>query len=132
MKQQIDDQTHIISKLISYAGSTLKQTLPVIKNKFRDFPICLLDYTENEKKENLIEIRFDSEQATLSCMLNEDSTCNNSFLFFDQTEHLNECINYLRTVYEYDYISCRWELPVSYLSLEKAGRDICLFFYPKG
>jgi len=131
MEQQICHQKHIISKLISYAGSTLRITLPELKRRFKDYPLCQIDYIERDLQEYLVEIRFDNEQATLSCMFDHDLKCNGSFLFFDDSDGLDDCINYLKSMHIYDFISCRWQLPDCYLSLKKAERDACLFFYNK-
>jgi len=121
-----------ITKLIQHASSALWLNISELKKRFRNFPICLMDYIENDSKENLVEIRFDDEKATLSCMLNKDSKSNNIFLFFDDSDCLNEYINYLNTVYTYDYRECRWLLPDCYLSLKKAEYDMCMYFYYEG
>lgn len=129
MTKQIDYCTQCFSKLIHSASSVLQLSFPEVKKRYGDYPICLMYYTEKNIKEDIIEIRFDSEQATLSCTFDMDSACKSSYLFLDHLECLTECIEYLNANYTYDYINCQWKLPDCWLSLKKTKDDTYMHFH---
>jgi hypothetical protein len=118
-----------LSRLISYASSILGLSYLQVKKRYDDYPICLMYYMEKNTKEDLIEVRFDQEQATLSCVFDKDSTCKSSYLFLDNTESLTEYIEYLNSIYKYDYLECQWRLPGCWLTLKRTDDDVCLFLY---
>ena len=49
----------LYSKIIEQASSVLKLSISQIKEKYTDYPICLMDYIERDIHEKSIEIRFD-------------------------------------------------------------------------
>ncbi|MDR2917103.1 MAG: hypothetical protein LBV74_20105 [Tannerella sp.] len=118
----------VIYDLINYAGSTLRLTKTELRAKFSEFPICVMDYIEEGVKEDVIEIRFDKEQATLSCIFDKNLRCNYAFLFFDDQTRLDDYVNQLNSMYKYDYVECQWRLPDCHLSLKRLGNDICMVF----
>lgn len=128
MKKQKYNYRDAICNLIDYAGSTLRFTRTELKTKFKNFPVCIMDYVENGVQEEFLEVRFDKEQATLSCMFNKDSKCNISFLYFDDSDCLDDYTSYLSSEYKYNYPECRWILPNCRLSLGKTENDICMVF----
>lgn len=84
------------------------------------------EYIENEVKENIIELLFEDQKATLSCTFDKNnSCCNASHIFLDDLDELNNYISYLNKTYAYDYIQNRWVLPNSFISIKKTKDDIC-------
>lgn len=83
------------------------------------------EYIAKGVKENIIDILFDDEKATLSCIFDESNTCNASYIFLDNLDELGYYITYLNDKYDYDYIRNRWVLPDSFVSIEKTEDDIC-------
>ncbi len=118
----------VIRDLMDYAGSTLRLTKKELKANFLEFPICVMDYIEKGVKEDVVEIRFDKEKATLSCVFDENLKCNYVFLFFDNQACLGDYINYLNSICKYDYVECQWALPDYHLSLKRLENDICMVF----
>lgn len=129
MTTQICHKKQSLSRMINYASSTLGLSFLQVKKKYNDYPICLMYYMEKNTKEDLIEVRLDQEQATLSCVFDKDSTCKSSYLFLDNTESLTECIEHLNSIYKYDYLECQWRLPGCWLTLKKTDSDMCLYLY---
>lgn len=83
------------------------------------------EYIAKGVKENIIDILFDDERATLSCTFDKNNTCNASYIFLDNLDELAHYITYLNDKYDYDYIRNRWVLPDSFVSIEKTEDDIC-------
>lgn len=129
MTTQTCNKEQALSKLINYASSTLGLSFLQIQKKYNDYPICLMYYMEKDAKEDIIEVRFDQEQATLSCVFDKDATCKSSYLFLDNLEHLTGCIKYLNSIYRYDYLECQWKLPHCQLTLKKTDDDVYLYLY---
>jgi len=69
--------------LLEHASLTLGQSADELKEKYKDYPICLMDYIEKERHEYVIEVRFDNEEATISISFNDKNICDGSFLFLD-------------------------------------------------
>lgn len=58
------------------------------------------EYIENEVKENIIELLFEDQKATLSCTFDGNNTCNASHIFFDSLDELSNYISYLNKTYQ--------------------------------
>ncbi|MBF0577557.1 hypothetical protein [Dysgonomonas sp. GY617] len=111
--------------LINCAHLVLRLSHDKIKEDYSDNPMYVKEYIAKEVKENIIDILFDDERATLSCTFDENNTCNASYIFLDNLDELGYYITYLNDKYEYDYIRNRWVLPDSFVSIEKTEDDIC-------
>ena len=82
------------------------------------------EFIEDEVKENILELLFEDQKATLSCTFDENNTCNASHIFLDDLDELSNYISYLNKTYTYDYIKNRWVLPNSFISIIKTKDDI--------
>ena len=83
------------------------------------------EYIENEVKENIIDLLFEDQKATLSCTFDKKNSCNASHIFLDDLDELSNYISYLNKTYAYDYIQNHWVLPNSFISIKKTKDDIC-------
>ncbi|MBD8348065.1 hypothetical protein [Dysgonomonas sp. HGC4] len=110
--------------LINCSSLVLRLSHDEIKESYSDNPMYVAEYIENGMKENLIELAFDDQKATLSCAFDGNNTCNASYIFLDNLDELNNYISYLNKTYAYDYIQNRWTLPNSFISIKKAKDDI--------
>lgn len=110
--------------LINCSSLVLRLSHDEIKESYSDNPMYVAEYIENEVKENIIELLFDDQKATLSCAFDENNTCNASYIFFDNLDELSNYIPYLNKTYDYDYIQNRWILPNSFISIKKIKDDI--------
>lgn len=116
----------VLSNLISHAGSVLRLSERQIKEKFSLYPICVSDYFEKSEKERFVEIRFDDEQTSITCLFDIYNRCNYAFIFPDDADVLTYCVNHLNSVFEYDYIGSRWILPNGYLYSKRSKDGIGL------
>ncbi len=116
--------TEYCAILINCAHLVLKLSHDEIKESYSDNPMYVVEYIENEVKENIIDLLFEDQKATLSCTFDENNSCNASHIFFDHLDELSNYISYLNKTYAYDYIRSYWTLPNSFISIEKTKDDI--------
>ncbi|WP_165041332.1 hypothetical protein [Dysgonomonas sp. ZJ709] len=110
--------------LINCSSLVLKLSHDEIKESYSDNPMYVAEYIENGVKENMIDLLFEDQKATLSCTFDKNNSCNASHIFFDDLDELNNYISYLNKTYAYDYIRSYWILPNSFISIEKTKDDI--------
>lgn len=125
MATQETNSTEYCTILINCSSLVLRLSHDEIKESYSDNPMYVAEYIENEVKENIIDLLFEDQKATLSCTFDENNTCNASYIFFDSLDELSNYITYLNKTYAYDYIQNRWVLPNSFISIEKTKDDIC-------
>lgn len=118
--------------LINCSSLVLRLSHDEIKESYSDNPMYVAEYIENGIIENLIELAFDDQKATLSCAFDENNSCNASYIFFDDLDELSNYISYLNKTYQYDYIKSCWVLPNSFISIEKTKDDICFKSFYSG
>lgn len=117
--------------LIEHIKSALNLSEKQIREKFSEYPVCLMDYIEKEVNEKSIEIRFDKEEATLTCIFDDEGVCNQVFLFPDKNEVIEELISRFEKVYKYDYIRNKWiasDFSIRVKPIARLTGDYCLFF----
>ncbi len=122
----------IYSKIIEQASSVLKLSISQIKEKYTDFPLYLIDYIEKDIQEKSIEIRFHKEGITLTCTFDKDGNCDESFLFPDDAQLIEDFVGYLTDHHDYSFMRSRFMLGNCYLKikeLKEQRSDICLVFY---
>ncbi|NDV80228.1 hypothetical protein [Dysgonomonas sp. 511] len=120
------------ANLLQQINSLLNITLPEIKNKYRDYPHCLIDYFEKDVTEKSIEIRFDKEEYTITCVFNKEGKCNIVYLFPDENETIEKCITYFKETYDYNFIKNRWKASDFYIKIKEltpSSNDICCMFF---
>ncbi|HCO66581.1 MAG TPA: hypothetical protein DIT04_02335 [Dysgonomonas sp.] len=118
--------------LIKHSSSVLKLSLLQIKEKYVDYPLCIMDYIEKDIHEKSIEVRFDKEEVTLTCTFNENGNCDATFLFPDNDEMIEEFVGYLTEHHDYSFVRSRFMLGDCYLKvkeLKEQRSNICLVFY---
>ena len=119
----------LISSLIAQACATLRLSDKQIKEMFTPIPICISDYHENNEKERFIEVRFDEEQTSVICLFDIDDRCDTAFICPDSPNTFTDYVNYLNSIYKYDYISGKWLLPNGYLAIKRSKDLICLMIH---
>ena len=72
--------------LLQQITSLLNLSLPEIRQKYINYPYCLIDYFEKEVEEKSIEIRFDQEAFTMTCLFSSEGKCEFVYLFPDKNE----------------------------------------------
>lgn len=122
----------LYSKIIEQASSVLKLSISQIKEKYTDYPLYLIDYIEKDIQEKSIEIRFSKEGITLTCTFDKDGNCDESFLFPDDDQLIEDFISYLTDHHDYSFMRSRFMLGNCYLKikeLKEQRSDICLVFF---
>lgn len=56
----------------------------------------------------MVEIRFDDEGVTLSCLFNEHEICDYSFLFFDNDKDIELYLNFMNKLFTFDLKENSW------------------------
>lgn len=118
--------------LLQQITSLLNLPLPEIRQKYINYPYCLINYFEKEVEEKSIEIRFDQEEFTLTCLFSNDGKCEFVYLFPDKNEYVKGFISYLEITQSYDYLKNRWTTSGCYIKAKTIAHlpsDICLMFY---
>lgn len=120
------------SEIIEQASSVLKLSISQIKEKYTDYPLCLIDYVEKDIEEKSIEVRFDKQRVTLTCTFDGEGNCDESFLFPDDDQLVDDFVGYLANRHDYSFKRSRFMLGNCYLKikeLKEQGSDICLVFF---
>jgi len=125
-KHITSQQNHI--DLTNHAVSVLNLFFKEIKVRFANHPICLMEYHEKGAYEKTIEIRFDPEQASLSCILNEEKICDIAYLFFDNHLTVGNYIQYLNENFTYDYLTAKWSISDWKISIKRVDGVTCFCF----
>lgn len=115
--------------LIEEICATLGLSYNTLKEKYKDYPICLMEYMENSIHENLIEVRFDNHLATFSLSFDKENICNGSFLFFDDIKDEDSFIEYLNEDTEYDFKRSCWTMIDCYLKVKPSKWETAFYFY---
>lgn len=122
----------LYSKIIEQASSVLKLSISQIKEKYTDYPLYLIDYIEKDIQEKSIEIRFSKEGITLTCTFDKDGNCDESFLFPDDAQLVEDFVSYLTDHHDYSFMRSRFMLGNCYLKikeLKEQRSDVCLVFF---
>lgn len=122
----------LYSKIIEQASSVLKLSISQIKEKYTDYPLYLIDYIEKDIQEKSIEIRFSKEGITLTCTFDKDGNCDESFLFPDDAQLIEDFVSYLTDHHDYSFMRSRFMLGNCYLKikeLKEQRSDVCLVFF---
>lgn len=122
----------LYSKIIEQASSVLKLSISQIKEKYTDYPLYLIDYIEKDIQEKSIEIRFSKEGIILTCTFDKDGNCDESFLFPDDAQLVEDFVSYLTDHHDYSFMRSRFMLGNCYLKikeLKEQRSDVCLVFF---
>ena len=120
------------SNLLQQISALFNLSLPEIKKRYADYPHCLMNYFEADIEEKLIEIRFDQEEFTITCKVNDDDKCQFIYLVPDKTEFIEELMLFFKDSYEYDYLRNRWVALGFYIVVKAIGQspnEVCWMFY---
>ena len=123
------NQNTKIETLLEHAWSTLGQSVEELKEKYKDYPICLMEYIEKEVHEHVIEIRFDTEEATISISFDSENNCDASFLFLDSTEDEELLIDHLIDSADYNFRKSSFKLPSCSLKVKETKSETCFYLF---
>lgn len=116
-------------QLIENASSVLKLSCDELINNYKDYPIYITEYIENEVHEHYVKIRFDKPGATLSCYLNEKKSCNHACLLLDTNSNEDLFIDHLIDNADYNFKKSSWLLNDCYLKIKECDDNSHFYFY---
>lgn len=127
----MNNQNNKFEILIGYARSMLGYSFEELKRKYINHPISITVHVDKKINafEKVIEVRFDNQEATISCSFDEFDKCNIGYLFFDTQTDENEFIEYLRKIYEFDFRKNYWEINNCYLKIKSTIDFFCFYFF---
>ncbi len=117
--------------LIEEASNTLGLSYQQLKDKYKDYPICLMEYIEGIIYERVIEVRFDKEEATMSISFDKEDICDASFLFYDNLKDEDSFIEYLNKDTDYDFKRSSWVMADCYLKVKPPKKYETAFCFYK-
>ncbi|MBS5906976.1 MAG: hypothetical protein KIC84_07065 [Dysgonomonas mossii] len=124
----MQNQDNKLEVLIEHASLSLRKSEEEIRDKYKDFPICLMEYIENTKSERAIEVRFDNQDATLSFSI-ENNICTGSYAFFDSVNDEELLIDLLVESANYIFRKASWKLPSCSVKVQETKDCTCFYFY---
>lgn len=120
------------TELMERAGSVLKLSLSEIKEKYSDYPLCIMEYIREGVSEKSIEIRFDKEEVTLACVFDSEGGCISVFIVPDYEHVVGKITDFLIENYDYSFPKSRFMFGDYFLKvkeLEVPQNNLCLVFY---
>jgi len=123
------EQINKFEILSGYATSLLGKEENELREKYKDYPIYVIDYIKKDEYEHMMEVRFDSEEATITISFDEKNICDNSFLFFDKEEDEELLIDYLVREADYNFRKSCFKLPSCFLKIKDTKPETCFFFF---
>jgi len=118
--------------IIGHASSMLNLSLFQIKEKYSDYPMCLMEYIEKEEHEEGIEIRFNNDKVTMTCIGNDKKECISVYLFPDNNGFIDDIVGYSKSNYDYSYLKSRFILDSCFMKLKESKElkdNIYLIFF---
>lgn len=115
----------VFSSLISHACSALRLSDTQVREKYSGYPLCISDFYEKNERQKTIEIRFDDEQTSITCMFDVSNRCDFAFIHPDHLNALTDYINFFNAVFEYDCTRRRWIMTNGYLYQKQSIDGIC-------
>lgn len=115
--------------LVEEACDLLELSYQVLKDKYMDHPICLMEYIEKTIHEFIIEVRFDDHLATISLSFDKENNCDGAFLFFDNADDEDSFLEHLHENADYDFKFCRWTMINCFLKIKPSKYETAFHFY---
>lgn len=115
--------------LVEEACSVLGSSYKELKDKYKDYPICLIEYIEKEIDDQIIEVRFDNHLLTISLSFDKENNCDGAFLFFDNLDDEDSFLEHLHENADYDFKWSRWTMINCFLKIEPSKHETAFHFY---
>lgn len=117
--------------LIEEASNTLGLSYQQLKDKYKDYPVCLMEYIEGNIYERVIEVRFDNLEATISISFDKEDICDASFVFYDNLNDEDSFIEHLNDNSDYDFKRSCWIMRDYYLKVKPPTKYETAFCFYK-
>lgn len=125
----MQNQNNTFELLTEEACSTLDLSYQAVKDKYKDYPICLMQYIEKDVNELIVEVRFDTHLATISLSFDPENNCNGFYLFLDNPKDEDSFIEYLNTGEKYDFKCSHWAANNYFIKLKPSKYETAFCFY---
>ncbi len=107
------------STLITHSTLALNISFQTVKDKYRDYSLCLKECLSTDACKKTIEIRFDKEQALLVCTFDSNNICERVEIHADNGVIMKQFVDYLVRNYYYNHLGGRWEVAGSFLRIRE-------------
>ncbi len=99
-----------------------------IESLYKEYPLCKIEYINNDLNEHIIEVRLDRHNVTITFYLSNEYRCIGSYLFFD--EEIDEGLFRQFLVLEAGGLNLidKWLLLMSRLKIQKVKDCFCFKF----
>lgn len=115
--------------LIKEACDVLGSSYRELKDRYKDYPICLIECIEKAIHEFILEVRFNDHLATISLSFDTENNCNGAFLFFDNADDEDSFLEHLHENADYDFKWSRWTMINCFLKIEPTKYETAFHFY---
>lgn len=123
------NQNRKFETLLQHAATALGLSDAQLKDRYKDYPICLMEYIEKGIHKHVIEVRFDDEAAIISVSFDSENNCDASSLFLDSPEDEEHLIEHLVDCADYNFRTSRFRLPACYLKIKETKSIICFYLF---
>ncbi len=118
--------------LVEHACSTLSLAYLAVKEKYKDYPLCLIQYMEKGSSLDYMEVSFDNQNASLTFIMNKEYICVSASIHFYDAKDETLFIIFLRVFAKYyTYRKKCWVLKdgfyVKINEYEDSGTHFCFY-----
>lgn len=124
----MQDQQTNFDQLFEIIISCFDKSDKEIEILYKEYPICRIEYINNELNEHVIEIRLCKYNATITFYLSHEYMCIGSYLFFDNEADEGLFIHYLALKLRDHYLNDSWMLWISRLKIKRMKECLCFQF----
>lgn len=125
----MENQNTKLEILLEHAWSALGQSEDKLKDRYKNYPVYLIECIEKEIHELILEIRFDHEEATLSISFDSKNESDVCFLFLDSTVDEELLIDYLVRSEDYNFRTSSFQLPSCSLKIRETKNEVCFYLF---
>lgn len=118
------ERNEIFTSILKNACSGLNLTIQEIKDKYKDYSICVMEYINSGKHDNGIEIYFDKEAANIIFTFNEENICDYTSIYFDDTGYIDLFVDYLIEAAEYSFRKSCWLIDGCFLKIKEVKKEV--------
>lgn len=119
------------SYLTGQAYAAFGESHAQVKERFKDFPMCLMDYIDNGGHEEHIEISFDEKNASVTYCFDTGRMLLYSVIYFCEPSDVGLFLCFLEGFADsYDYLKKRWIIDTHfYMTVQEKEPGIYFYCY---
>jgi hypothetical protein len=105
--------------ILQQLSSLLHLSLSEVKKRYSNYPCTQIDCSGKGLKEKLLEIRFEQDKITVTCVFDSEEKCIGIYLFPDKEEITVSIMLYLKEHFEYNDVCNRWTAPGYFIKIKR-------------